>query len=390
MASINRRLPGGSPLTKAQLDANFANLDTYKLTKTVTGNVSVILPSGTTAQRGSSTTLGQLRYNTETHEFEGYYSTGWNSVGARGYVGSAAPSAVGYKGSRGNTGSKGATGLRGYTGATGTTTNGATGPQGYPGANSAQGPQGPKGDTGPQGPTGSIGPTGSPGSSPNDMYYFSTAESKISNTSPLRLNCSGSAGAPGFLNTETGVTFNTNGMIAVSRNYSSTSAPYYFGTVALQRPNTGHMFVLNYQGGTKHVYGVIDYATPPGKYRFVVGPSGTGATLYLGNRASDYRLKENLVISDNNVNLLKKIKLYNFNFKDNSFKEFGFIAHQIQEHWPGAASGKKDGVKENGDPDYQILDSLSIIPLLLASVKELDNRINKLISKIRESNATNI
>lgn len=43
------------------------------------GNAGVVLPNGTTAQRGA--TLGQIRYNTTSSRFEGNYGTGWQPFG---------------------------------------------------------------------------------------------------------------------------------------------------------------------------------------------------------------------------------------------------------------------------------------------------------------------
>lgn len=43
------------------------------------GNAGVVLPNGTTAQRGA--TQGQIRYNTTNNRFEGNYSTGWQTFG---------------------------------------------------------------------------------------------------------------------------------------------------------------------------------------------------------------------------------------------------------------------------------------------------------------------
>lgn len=46
----------------------------------IVGTNGVIIPSGTTAQRGPSTTA-TIRYNTDTSQFEGYSGTNWSSLG---------------------------------------------------------------------------------------------------------------------------------------------------------------------------------------------------------------------------------------------------------------------------------------------------------------------
>ena len=52
---------------------------------TFTGNTSVTLPIGTTAQRPGTTSVGMLRYNTTDGKFEGFTSKGWGSIGGGGF-----------------------------------------------------------------------------------------------------------------------------------------------------------------------------------------------------------------------------------------------------------------------------------------------------------------
>ena len=52
-----------------------------------TGNVTmtstgyVLIPSGTTAQRPVSPTAGEIRYNTDYGQYEGYSASGWSQIG---------------------------------------------------------------------------------------------------------------------------------------------------------------------------------------------------------------------------------------------------------------------------------------------------------------------
>jgi len=41
---------------------------------------SIVVPTGTTAQRPSSPPIGSVRYNTDTSKLETYYSTGWGDL----------------------------------------------------------------------------------------------------------------------------------------------------------------------------------------------------------------------------------------------------------------------------------------------------------------------
>ena len=53
------------------------------------GTGAVKMPNGTTAQRPSTTTVGQLRYNTTTNSFEGYQGAtpAWGEIGGAGATG---------------------------------------------------------------------------------------------------------------------------------------------------------------------------------------------------------------------------------------------------------------------------------------------------------------
>lgn len=52
---------------------------------TFTGNTSIRLPIGNTAQRPIASSVGMLRYNTTDGKFEGFTSRGWGSIGGGGF-----------------------------------------------------------------------------------------------------------------------------------------------------------------------------------------------------------------------------------------------------------------------------------------------------------------
>jgi hypothetical protein len=74
---------GQTPIT-GTLDFNTQNIAG---TPTFTGNVTfsstgyVAIPAGTTAQRPSSPANGEMRYNTDTGQFEGYQGGAWGQLG---------------------------------------------------------------------------------------------------------------------------------------------------------------------------------------------------------------------------------------------------------------------------------------------------------------------
>jgi hypothetical protein len=103
------------------------------------------------------------------------------------------------------------------------------------------------------------------------------------------------------------------------------------------------------------------------------------ATSY--NTSSDYRLKENIVDIAGSIERLKDLKPCNFAWKADGTRVDGFIAHELQEVVPNAATGTKDAVNEDGTPDHQGIDPSKLIPLLTKALQEAIARIEVLEAK---------
>tara|TARA_R100000773_G_scaffold29374_1_gene25179 strand:- start:2809 stop:4536 length:1728 start_codon:yes stop_codon:yes gene_type:complete len=103
----------------------------------------------------------------------------------------------------------------------------------------------------------------------------------------------------------------------------------------------------------------------------------TTATSY--NTSSDYRLKENVVELTGATERLKQLKPSRFNFiADADTTVDGFLAHEVSSIVPEAIKGTKDAVDDNGNPEYQGIDQSKLVPLLVATIKELEARITAL------------
>ena len=101
------------------------------------------------------------------------------------------------------------------------------------------------------------------------------------------------------------------------------------------------------------------------------------------NTTSDYRLKENVIALSGATERLKQLEPKRFNFiADADTTVDGFIAHEVQSIVPEAITGEKDGmtVDEEGNtvPNYQGIDQSKLVPLLVATIKELEARITEL------------
>jgi hypothetical protein len=100
------------------------------------------------------------------------------------------------------------------------------------------------------------------------------------------------------------------------------------------------------------------------------------------NTSSDYRLKENIIPISDSITRLKQLKPSRFNFKQ--YPEItidGFLAHEVQDIVPEAVTGNKDGLDSDGKPVYQAIDHSRLIPLLVASIQELEARVKELENK---------
>jgi hypothetical protein len=107
-----------------------------------------------------------------------------------------------------------------------------------------------------------------------------------------------------------------------------------------------------------------------------VGTITTNASATSYNTSSDYRLKENVNYTWDATTELKKLKPAKFNFKaDASTTVEGFLAHEVSSIVPIADAGDKDGVDENGDPEYQGIDQSKLVPLMVKTIQELEARI---------------
>ena len=114
-----------------------------------------------------------------------------------------------------------------------------------------------------------------------------------------------------------------------------------------------------------------------------VGSIVTSGSSTAFNTSSDYRLKENVVDMTDATTRLKQLQPKRFNFiADADTTVDGFLAHEVQDIVPEAITGEKDGVDDEGNPEYQGIDQSKLVPLLTKSIQELINKVESLESEI--------
>ena len=114
----------------------------------------------------------------------------------------------------------------------------------------------------------------------------------------------------------------------------------------------------------------------------VAANSGAGVTY---NTTSDYRLKTDLK-NYNGLDLINKIKTYDFAWKANNSRMYGVMAHELQEVLPYMVVGKKDAVDANGKMVPQGVDYGILTPILVKAIQEQDEIIKNQAQQIQKLN----
>jgi hypothetical protein len=110
------------------------------------------------------------------------------------------------------------------------------------------------------------------------------------------------------------------------------------------------------------------------------GSISTSGNLTLYNTTSDYRLKEDLQ-DYNALNIISQLKTYDFKWKQSNVRDYGMIAHELQEILPTYVYGQKDAIQQDGEIQLQQVDYSKIVPILVKSIQELEARIKQLENK---------
>ena len=212
----------------------------------------------------------------------------------------------------------------------------------------------------------------------------------------------GSATAPSVRGTDTntGLFFPSGGVTAITRNgveamRITSAGDLYYGQTSGSISDVGTILQANGRNffmasttseAVMHTYNNTSSSGAKYKISFKQNGTqvgvievGTSSTGYL--TSSDYRLKENVVAMSGATERLKQLKPSRFNFiADADTTVDGFLAHEVQDIVPEAISGTKDAVDADGNPEYQGIDQSKLVPLLVATIQELEARIAALES----------
>lgn len=106
----------------------------------------------------------------------------------------------------------------------------------------------------------------------------------------------------------------------------------------------------------------------------ILAPNGSSVSYAT---TSDYRLKKDLR-SFRGLDLINRLKTYDFAWKIDDSRMYGFMAHEIQDVLPYLVNGQKDAMDTNGKIVPQTVDYSKLTPILVKAIQEQDETINTL------------
>ena len=210
-------------------------------------------------------------------------------------------------------------------------------------------------------------------------YYLNTSSTSYMNAVTLVGTFSGQNG---YFNQDLAVGFNS-GAIG--------------GKVNIQVNSVNGIGVKNNLNGKSGATGLLQYTSASyasSGYNMVfqaVPPSGTDQNMLLcylnGNivnrfnsygQYSDIKLKENIVDTTPKLEDVKKIRIRNFNFKGDSYKQIGVVAQEFEEVFPGLVEDKE---VPNEEGTTKTVKYSVLVPILVKAIQELEARVKELENK---------
>ena len=146
-------------------------------------------------------------------------------------------------------------------------------------------------------------------------------------------------------------------------------------------PSTGFEFLPT--GATSQPLFVINRTVDGSAQAFrrsgtLVGTISVSASATAYNTSSDYRLKENVQPMQDALDKIAQLNPVTYNWKSDGSDGQGFIAHELQAVIPDCVTGEKDAVNDEGNPQYQGVDTSFLVATLVKAVQELTARITAL------------
>jgi hypothetical protein len=113
-----------------------------------------------------------------------------------------------------------------------------------------------------------------------------------------------------------------------------------------------------------------------------VGFISTDGTNTTYSTSSDYRLKNTIAPMTGALAKVALLKPCTYKWNADGSDGQGFIAHELAEVVPQCVTGEKDAVNEDGNPQYQGIDTSFLVATLTAALQEAHGLIKNLETRI--------
>ena len=112
----------------------------------------------------------------------------------------------------------------------------------------------------------------------------------------------------------------------------------------------------------------------------------TTSTNVIYSTTSDYRLKNTIAPMTGALAKVALLKPCTYKWNVDGSKGQGFIAHELQSVIPDCVSGEKDAVDNEGNPQYQGIDTSFLVATLTAAIQEQQAIIESLKARLDAAN----
>lgn len=99
---------------------------------------------------------------------------------------------------------------------------------------------------------------------------------------------------------------------------------------------------------------------------------------------SDYRLKKNIEYYSGGLEKINMAKVRTFVMKSDEEEntQIGFVAHEFSEAFPEFVQGQKDGVDQDGNPEYQSIMTTNLIPHIVSAIQEISSSLSEIKQRL--------
>jgi len=189
-----------------------------------------------------------------------------------------------------------------------------------------------------------------------------------------RLDVRGNIKALAGTGTQNGIIWNGTSNINGFESYTTANGDAWVG---IQRDGAGSPLYISKAAGTSTGQLINFYINGA-----PIGSISHTATGVLYNATSDMRLKENIHSSQFGLETLKKIGIYDYNYKADQKKELatGVLAQELYKIYPQAVT--PGGADEKTEP--WMVDYSKLMPLLIKSVQEMNLENKQMAEEIKQ------